>query len=69
MSQLYREGDIVRRHNNVQQRFGECDIECEDFRHLKDTIEWIYSKLHVFDENNEDMIFARFDTELLEKYK
>ncbi len=69
MSQLYREGDIVRRHNNVQQRFGECDIECEDFRHLKDTIEWIYSKLHVFDENNEDMIFARFDTKLLEKYR
>lgn len=69
VSQMYREGDIVDLHNNVQQRFGEFDIACKDFKQLKNTIDWLFQTLHVFDEYGEDMIFAKFDTNILEKYE
>lgn len=67
--QNYREGDIVGEHNNVRQRFGEFDIECKDFGELGDTIDWLFRVLHVFDEDGEDMLFAKFETQILSKYK
>lgn len=36
---------------------------------LKNTIDWLFQTLHVFDEYGEDMIFAKFDTNILEKYE
>lgn len=68
MTQIYKEGDIVERYNNVKQRFGEFDISCDNFKHLKETIEWVFNTLHVYDENGQDMVYARFDTQILEKY-
>ncbi|NBK94271.1 hypothetical protein D5278_20355 [bacterium 1XD21-13] len=67
--QMYKEGDTVFAYNNVKQRFGEVDIECEGFEQLQKVIDWLFDTLHVFDEKGEDMLFAKFDTEILEKYK
>lgn len=68
MTQMYKEGDIVGKHNNVKQRFGEFDIKCDTFKHLQDTIEWLFNTLHVYDENGQDMIYAKFNTQILGKY-
>lgn len=67
-NQIYKVGDIVEIYNNVKQRFGEFDIECNHFKELKDTIEWLFEVLHVYDENGEDMLFAKFKTEVLNNY-
>lgn len=68
MTQIYKEGDVVGKHYNVRQRFGEFDIECDDFIHLQETIEWLFDTFHVYDENGQDMVFAKFNTKNLEKY-
>ncbi len=68
MSQMYKEGDVVSVYNDVRQRFGEIDILCENFRQLQSTIKWLFETLQVIDEKDRNMIFARFDTNILEKY-
>lgn len=69
VNQTYGVGDVVGEHNNVRQRFGEFDIECNDFTELKTVIDWLFHVLHVFDEKGEDMLFAKFDTQILARYK
>lgn len=68
MSQLYHEGDEIGMYNDVRQRFGEIDIICENFGQLQSTVKWLYDTLQVIDVNNRNMIFVRFDTNILEKY-
>lgn len=67
--QIYKEGDTVLAYNNVKQRFGEVDIECENFEELQNVMDWLFDTLHVFDEKGQDMLFAKFNTKILEKYK
>ena len=69
MSQAYKVGDTVELSNNVKQRFGEFVIECENFDKLSATVDWMFETLKVIDENGNDMLLAKFDTNLLNAYK
>ena len=52
---------------NVNQRLGEADLLCEDTRSLVKTIDFVNTTLKATDENNNDVIFARFDTSRIDK--
>lgn len=69
MSQAYKVGDTVKLSNNVKQRFAEFVIACENYDQLIASIDWMFETLKVIDENGNDMIFAKFDTNLLKAYK
>lgn len=69
MSQAYKVGDTVELSNNVKQRFGEFVIVCENFDKLSATVDWMFKTLKVIDENGNDMLLAKFDTNLLNAYK
>lgn len=58
----YKEGDTVGEHYNVNQRFCEIDVVCPDMKEMKDTIEWIYDTLYIENEDGENMVFAKLDT-------
>lgn len=64
----YKEGDEVGLYNDVRQRFGEYVIVCENFDELRQTIDWLFSTLHVYDEGGNEMLFAKFNSENLKKY-
>lgn len=55
-------GDTIAETHNVNQRFCEIDIVCENKESLKNTVSWIYDTLKITDEKGEDMIVSRFDT-------
>lgn len=52
---------------NVNQRLGEADLLCTDTEELINTINFVNSTLTATDENGEDAIFARFDTNRIDK--
>lgn len=60
-------GDRIEACYNVNQRFGEFDIVAENTRELANIIDHIYEKLHVYDTDGNDMIFAQFDTRKLKE--
>ena len=66
MSTKYKVGDVVGEHYNVNQRYCEIDLVCEDTQDLKDTISWIYDTLIIKDENGENMVFSKVDVNTLE---
>ena len=66
MSTKYKAGDEVGEHYNVNQRFCEIDLVCEDTEDLKNTISWIYDTLIIEDENGENMVFSKVDINTLE---
>ena len=68
-SSAYAEGDVVKSENTVKQRFGEFVMTASDKYELKSLIDWLFATLHVYDENGEDMLIAKFDTALLEPYE
>ncbi len=68
VSKAYNAGDIVEKTNDVRQRFGEFDIVCSDFSELKNVINELFKNLKVLNENGENMITAKFDTDILDKY-
>ena len=35
---------------------------------MKETVDWIYSTLRVFDENGTDMLISKYDTDILLLY-
>ena len=61
----YKIGDVIAETHNVNQRFCEIDVVCENEEVLKDTVSWIYDTLKISDENGEDMIISRFDPSVL----
>ena len=61
-SERYTVGDTIAETHNVNQRFCEIDIVCENKESLKNTVSWVYNTLKITDENGEDMIVSRFDT-------
>lgn len=57
-----KEGEEITWAYNVNQRLGEADLLCENTTELIETINYVNTTLVATDENNEDAIFARFDT-------
>lgn len=52
---------------NVNQRLGEADLLCKDTAELIKSINFVNSTLIATDTNGEDAIFARFDTNRIDK--
>lgn len=61
----YSEGDVVSETHNVNQRFCEIDLVCDDKNEAVQLIEWIYNSLKISDVNGEDMIVSRFDPNVI----
>lgn len=57
-----KEGDVIPWSYNVNQRLAEIDLLSENIEELKKAIEYVNETIIALDENNEDAIFARFDT-------
>ncbi len=58
-------GDVIEACYNVNQRLGEFDIVAGSIEELCEVIDKIYETIHVYDSDGNDMIFAKFDTALL----
>lgn len=66
----YGVGDIVPTSYNVNQRFCEIDVCCDNVESLCELIDWIYDKLVIENEFGENMVFSKVNTKkLLEVYK
>ena len=66
----YKVGDEVGAHYNVNQRYCEIDLVCDNINELCKVIDWIYSTLVIENEQGENMVFSKVDTSaLLEEYK
>lgn len=65
MNTRYKVGDTVGEHFNVNQRFCEIDLVCENMAELRETVTWIYDKLVIEDENGNNMIFSKLDPNTL----
>lgn len=62
-----KEGEEITWAFNVNQRLGEADLLCSGTDELIETINFVNSTLTATDINNEDVIFARFDTNRIDK--
>ena len=57
----YSVGDVISQTKNVNQRFCEIDIVCDNVKELKDVVRFVYENLKILDENEEDMKVSCFD--------
>lgn len=57
----FKKGDIIEATHNVNQRFAEIDIVCDNKSDMEQTIDWVYSILDIRDQNDADMIISRCD--------
>ncbi len=55
-------GDEIKLTHNVNQRFCEIDLVCRSGKEMKEVSDYIYKTLKVYDENGEDMLISKFDT-------
>ena len=62
-----KEGEKIDWAYNVNQRLGEVDLLCANTLELINTINFVNSTLIATDEKGEDAIFARFDTNRIDK--
>jgi len=62
-----KEGDVIPWSYNVNQRLAELDLLSENIEELKKTIDFVHKTIVALDENNEDAIFARFDTKRIKR--
>lgn len=63
-------GDVIQPTHNVNQRFCEIDLVCDSSEELKAAADWIYDTLVIRDEQGQNMVVSRFDTQrLLERRK
>lgn len=69
MNTRYQVGDQVGEHYNVNQRFCEIDLLCDNMCHLSDTIAWIYNTLIIEDEDGNNMVFSKLSDSQLEAMK
>ena len=60
----YSVGDEIKETHNVNQRFCEIDVVCDDAAQMRDTVAWIYETLKIFDENGNNMIVSSYDPNL-----
>ncbi len=63
--QKYYVGDELGAYYNVNQRFCEIDLLCENKKVMADVIDWIYSTLKIDDSNGKSMIISKLDTDCL----
>jgi len=54
-------GDVIAPTHNVNQRFGEIDIVCDDNKEMSEVVNWVYQTLIIKDENGSDMMVSGFD--------
>ncbi len=56
-------GDEILPTHNVNQRFAEIDIVCENDEKMAEIVKWIYQTLKITDENGDDMIVSKINPE------
>jgi len=61
----YKVGDEINETHNVNQRFCEIDIVCNNEKDAKGVVDWVYQTLRVEDSLGKDMIISRYDTNQL----
>ena len=54
-------GDTILPTHNVNQRFCEIDLVCDNLKEMKKTVEFIYDTLYIYDENKQDMMVSKYD--------
>lgn len=54
-------GDVIESTRNVNQRFAEIDIVCDNNKEMSEVVSWVYSTLKIEDENGMNMIVSGFD--------
>lgn len=57
----YHVGDMIESTRNVNQRFAEIDIVCDNNKEMSEVVEWVYQTLKIEDENGMNMIVSGFD--------
>ena len=62
-----KEGEEITWAYNVNQRLGEADLLCANTEELIDTINFVNNSLTASDSDGNDVIFARFDTNRIDK--
>lgn len=67
-SSFYQVDDEVGVYNDSRQRFGEFIIVADSINKVKDTIQWIFETIEIKDDNDEDMLIAKFDVSNLDSY-
>ena len=63
--QRYVVGETVPPSGDVKQRVAEIVILTKEKEKVKELVEWVYDTLDVRDENDEDMIVSKVDTNIL----
>lgn len=63
----YKKGDVIKPTHNVNQRFSEIDIVCDNNKEVANVVQWIYQTLEILDENGEDMIVSKCDSDIFIK--
>lgn len=61
----YSVGDEIVETHNVNQRFCEVDIVCDDEKEARTIVDWVYQTLRIEDSHGKDMIVSKFDTDQL----
>lgn len=57
-------GEIIRETHNVNQRFAEIDVVCDNSEQMSQVVKWIFETLKITDENGDDMIVSRFNLDI-----
>ena len=61
------EGEEIKETHNVNQRFAEIDVVCDSAEDMKQVVDWIYETLKITDENGQDLLVSRFETDIFVK--
>jgi hypothetical protein len=64
----YTIGDTIGDFFNAKQRYAEIDMVFDSVEQMKEKIEWIYNTFSIIDEEGQEMLFSRFDTNRLNVY-
>ncbi|MBE6663243.1 MAG: hypothetical protein E7602_01930 [Ruminococcaceae bacterium] len=62
-------GDTIVETHNVNQRFAEIDLVCQSDEDARDTTEFIYKTLKIYDQEGNDMLVSKFDPSIYLKRK
>ncbi|MGN0505884.1 MAG: ATP-grasp domain-containing protein [Lachnospiraceae bacterium] len=62
---VHEEGDVIDKPGTLEQVLTRIFIKASNLNTLADVIDRIYDTIHVYDVNGNDMLFGRFDTNIL----
>ncbi len=65
----HRVGDVVKETYDVNQRFAEIDVIDKSAKKIKEEVIDIQNNLKVIDKEGNDMIFAKFDANVIDEYE